>query len=646
MVLNENNQRHLLITVHGIRTFGQWQERLAKLLSAHSIEVRHFKFGYFFFAYLIPPLRWLAVRRFRKALLTVTKETQWDRIDIVAHSFGTHLVAWGLYGLPSDKRPEIHTIILASSVLRDNFPWSDLMGAGKVGYLTRVVNECAIRDTVLVANQIVVFLSGSAGRTGFTGFEDEMRLVNRYFDFGHSGYFFSKNTQPYDDFMRDKWVPLLTSDSRPERFDARTGPNPFQRFILVLLRAFNIEPLKVFANLVCTCLIISQTPFFAYEDPRSYFRAETWVEHKVMLDTGKEYRLPKGALWTDIDCVGQECWLSGLLQGGGSSSMRTVCGSGVVLHSNDRTIQWKEVEKEKFNSGKGGFAPPFTNWSWEEIGPIEAMQFYPWKLPDKPLTVWGWLAGCSGIYQTLDAGQHWQRITPSPDQPSAFGLYRSIDVFEGVSGIYAAGWQGIIHSSYPHTPQSWEIQKRTYSYAIFTVFVGPWRETWAVGQAPEENSEHKNEYYGGVYRLSAGGRTWERLYRTNHPGEQLSGIHVYENTAIVAGSKGLILRGTRDEKSGNWSWSNVASGVESLLTSVAYAEKSGYWIVGDKGVILFSVDDGKTWRRISAQDRDGRPIQSSLGRIRFRGDMGWIVGHGILLCAQNEFNRFCGEARP
>ena len=114
----------------------------------------------------------------------------------------------------------------------------------------------------------------------------------------------------------------------------------------------------------------------------------------------------------------------------------------------------------------------------------------------------------------------------------------------------------------------------------------------------------------------------------------------------MVGSKGLILRGTRDEKSGNWSWSNVASGVESLLTSVAYAEKSGYWIVGDKGVILFSVDDGKTWRRISAQDRDGSPVQSSLGRIRFRGDMGWIVGHDILLCAQNEFNRFCGKTGP
>ena len=93
--------RHLIITVHGIRTFGQWQERLEALLKrgAHPgerLEVVHYKYGYFSaFAFLSVALRWVAVRRFRAELLSLTREPC-TRVDIVAHSFGTYLVARAL----------------------------------------------------------------------------------------------------------------------------------------------------------------------------------------------------------------------------------------------------------------------------------------------------------------------------------------------------------------------------------------------------------------------------------------------------------------------------------------------------------------------------------------------------------------------
>ncbi len=365
-----------------------------------------------------------------------------------------------------------------------------------------------------------------------------------------------------------------------------------------------------------------------------------WKEHKIVMGSGTEFPTRPLPEWRDIACIEQDCWLSGALERGGSSGMPTVCGRGMLLHSIDRGVQWREVDKQKFNSGSGRFASPFSHWSWEEIGPIEAMIFRTWRLRGEQPAIWGWLATCSGIYETKDGGEQWHRITPSPDKPGSFGHYGDIDTFEGVSEIYAGGWQGITHSVYPY--ESWKIQMPTYSYAIGGVFVGPRRETWAVGHAPEGDSQYRSEYYGGIYHLPAGSQTWERLYRSDRYDEGLWDIFVDDTTAIVVGTKGLILRGTRDE-SGNWSWTRVPSGVESSLNSVAYTEKNGSWIVGEKGVILFSDNRGKSWTRVFAKDEGGRPIESSLFRIRFTNSgMGWIVGAGVVLCTKNEFNPYCG----
>lgn len=161
-------------------------------------------------------------------------EKQWDRIDIVAHSFGTHIVAWGLYGIPPEKRPAIHTIIFAGSVLKHGFPLRKVLGGRKI----RLVNDCGMRDWELVVNQLVL-RTGVAGRFGFTGMTNA-RLMNRYFDFGHSG-FFTDGTQD-DDFMRDKWVPLLTTEDPPVEFE-RAVPTAIQGIGIWFLK--NAEPVRL-----------------------------------------------------------------------------------------------------------------------------------------------------------------------------------------------------------------------------------------------------------------------------------------------------------------------------------------------------------------------------------------------------------------
>jgi hypothetical protein len=81
--------RPILITVHGIRTFGEWQERLQRLVRRANpdIDIKSYRHGYFsVIAFLIPIFRSLAVRSFRNRLRDIIRENPGSPISIVCHS--------------------------------------------------------------------------------------------------------------------------------------------------------------------------------------------------------------------------------------------------------------------------------------------------------------------------------------------------------------------------------------------------------------------------------------------------------------------------------------------------------------------------------------------------------------------------------
>lgn len=231
--------RHVVVSVHGIRTFGGWQSRLARLVREvePNCEVRNFSFNYFSaLAFWFPPTRWLVVRRFARALDSLAARGAPDRLDVVAHSFGTHVVAWGLRRA---RRPlRVHTLILSGSVLRASHVWDNLIPA-RVG---RLVNECGHRDSILTLSQAFVPLTGMAGRVGFVGLLGP-EIQNRYFDFGHSGYFQGADGKPDDSFMREHWLPLLTGNGPAPEIDRRGEATPLAGIQLTLLQW--LDPVKM-----------------------------------------------------------------------------------------------------------------------------------------------------------------------------------------------------------------------------------------------------------------------------------------------------------------------------------------------------------------------------------------------------------------
>jgi len=245
-----SKQTHIVITVYGIRTFGQWQRRLERLLSPSDARVSfyHFEYGYFsMIAFFFPFTRWIMVRRFRRELRSIVARTQPTRLDLVGHSFGTHLIAWALRGLDANEHIHVHTLILAGSVLRSDFYWADLVPSR----VSRVINDAGAKDVVLLASQFLVLFTGMAGRTGFVGMNGP-DFSNRYSMFGHSGYFQDPQGRPNDAYMEKHCVPLILYEDKVETFDKRDTPTPWRGFVIWITN--NFEPIK---------LVVVTTPFVA-----------------------------------------------------------------------------------------------------------------------------------------------------------------------------------------------------------------------------------------------------------------------------------------------------------------------------------------------------------------------------------------------
>ncbi len=215
--------KHLVILVHGIQTTGLWHESLRRLLEdkQQGVVVHGHNYGVVSVATLVMPWRRTPkIRHFNEELLAVTTSESWDRIDIVAHSFGTYIVAQGLLQLDRDGRasklPRINTLVLAGSVLPAKYPWRELVSRR----VDRIVNDCGIYDKALLLTIFPIPGLGLAGRAGFEGFTGH-DLVNRWFAFGHSG-FFAKAGDGAPTFMESWWLSLLTTSSEHiPRSDAR-----------------------------------------------------------------------------------------------------------------------------------------------------------------------------------------------------------------------------------------------------------------------------------------------------------------------------------------------------------------------------------------------------------------------------------------
>jgi hypothetical protein len=229
----------LILTSHGIRTNARWQKKLEEIVLAEvnerneavargssapgaqrlQVTFCHNDYRYFsIFSFLNPFRRRSETHKFEARLRDYIASDTFDEINLVGHSFGTHIIGRTLLAIGPSLNDKVGTVILAASVLPGSFPWDALFKTG----IRRLVNECGDSDLVLVFNAVLPFGSGLAGRRGFAGITGD-HFRNRFFRFGHSGYFKKRLPDGIDDvwFMQKYWVPLLLGENTTPFVDER-----------------------------------------------------------------------------------------------------------------------------------------------------------------------------------------------------------------------------------------------------------------------------------------------------------------------------------------------------------------------------------------------------------------------------------------
>jgi pimeloyl-ACP methyl ester carboxylesterase len=139
----------------------------------------------------IPSLRETAIERIRTQIVQAIQRHRPDCISVIAHSFGTFVVAKII-----ERDPEIrwNRVIFCGSVLPENFPFHQYEGRFR-----EILNEIGAKDVLPAFAQSVTWGYGSIGTHGL----NNPAVKNRW----HYGLSHSDFLKP--EFIEKFWVPFL-----------------------------------------------------------------------------------------------------------------------------------------------------------------------------------------------------------------------------------------------------------------------------------------------------------------------------------------------------------------------------------------------------------------------------------------------------
>lgn len=210
----ERVQDKALITIHGIRTNGKWQQELVEEVKKYSRSFNFIEVKYGFFDLISFVLPWSRARKIREVaaeLVRVIEGSKEAEVNIVAHSFGTLIVAEAFKSLPESSK--VNNVILCGSPMCHGESIDHIVSRSE-----RTVNECGVADFVLLIARLFAVGLGDAGRIGFAK-ANTSKFVNRYYKGGHGLYFGEVETG--DLFVKKHWLPILLTKGDIIRHDER-----------------------------------------------------------------------------------------------------------------------------------------------------------------------------------------------------------------------------------------------------------------------------------------------------------------------------------------------------------------------------------------------------------------------------------------
>lgn len=183
------------ILVHGIRDFGLWQDTVRTALEEAGFTVETTNYGRFNLIRFLLPMQWqrkYAIRAVAHQLRIVSHLHPGKRVSVIAHSFGTYVIACLLR---DNFEIRFHRIIFCGSVLPFDFPFEKVLDK----FERPLLNEVGTADIWPAIAESVTVGYGSAGSYGF----NRPLVHDRRHNGAAHGYFLER------EFATKFWVPFL-----------------------------------------------------------------------------------------------------------------------------------------------------------------------------------------------------------------------------------------------------------------------------------------------------------------------------------------------------------------------------------------------------------------------------------------------------
>lgn len=200
---------HVVLLVHGIRDHALWQSAVRNDLERAGFIVEATNYGRFNLLQFLLPIRFFrkrAIQSVWKQIRIVRQAHPSAAISVIAHSFGTYIIA---NIIRDEFEAKFHRVIFCGSVVPYDFPFEQVSNR----FEHPIINEVGTADIWPAMAQSVTWGYGSAGSFAFR----RPLVRDRWHEGAKHGYFFK------NDFCRKFWIPFLGED---KLIRAADNPSP------------------------------------------------------------------------------------------------------------------------------------------------------------------------------------------------------------------------------------------------------------------------------------------------------------------------------------------------------------------------------------------------------------------------------------
>jgi hypothetical protein len=192
--------KRVVLSLHGIRTRGVWQKDLVPILARNDFVPIPLDYGDFSVMQLLSAsARRKKVDWLREKIECIPEVQQGQRLSIIAHSFGTYIVAELIRKYPMLR---FDKVIFAGRIVREDYDWPKVLSSKQVNLFR---NDYGHLDPWPRLAKKLIPDAGNSGECGFSKTPEEMKhlmVARQFLGYGHSDYFHAAH------FLQE-WVPTL-----------------------------------------------------------------------------------------------------------------------------------------------------------------------------------------------------------------------------------------------------------------------------------------------------------------------------------------------------------------------------------------------------------------------------------------------------